>query len=984
MGKIIQSPYFGKVNYMTQLLDKGYAIAGTSEYSYYVMKLDAQGNELWAKNYSFNGNPLLIDCIKPTDDGGFLLSGPSNFPPIGMFIIKVNNTGNVVWNKFYNKQASFNTAYLVPDIIQKGNDIYFTVALNQITDPNASVPNNSGVVMKMDYSNGNTIWTKNYTQNGQGIYFQDIHWYGNNLLVNALGSFLYLDTPKNIYCKLDISGTLLSSHAIYIPVNYPAVTQAFPQKNGDIYFLSVGGMPTLIPPFGGSVSNFIKIDSNNNVKWAKGYAARQSLQYGAIGKNETFAALGTGYGEGVPLFSSLANKYVFQKIDSAGNIPGPICDVYPFSLSVKPIPVNRLPFSWDTDSSITVTVQDTFYNTSSPYADIRYVCPKEFVDSCSFLKLSGYASVCNLNNIYTYRVHRNPACNEPVTWDISSEVTIISKSDSAVRVKFPAFGNYKIAALFPFACTPVKDSIMVTAVSHTAILDLGPDTSLCPGNTIVLHASNLFLSWIWQDGSTDSVFTANKAGVYWVKVTDSCGNIISDTVNIKVASINPLYVGPDRNKCNNDTLHLDAPSGFLNYKWSPDYNIGPGPDTLADIIVNPQVNTSYVLVAEKTPGCFVTDTIRVTVKVSPPIYLGNDTSFCAGQSATLDAGSGFDSYIWNTGSVSQSITASQQGNYSVKAIVDGCTSYDTLTIINVSPLPSFSLGNDTALCQGKLLHYDFNLPQASYQWSTGSTLNDENISLPGTYWLKVTESGCSNSDTINVLYNPSPVVNLGSDTTLCEKQTLLLNVLNINTTYKWQDGSTSPSYLVKSAGAFFVIATMNNCTASDTINIVYKALPFFTLGKDSFLCAGQPYMLKPSINTTADLLWQDGSTASSFTIQKEGIYFLTATNECGSYTDSVTITSGFCNIMMPSGFTPNGDGVNDVFKVKYPFPLKEFHFVMYDRWGEKVFETSDINRGWDGIYKGLPAEQDTYVWIISYLDVNGNRQQLKGSVMLLR
>jgi gliding motility-associated-like protein len=174
------------------------------------------------------------------------------------------------------------------------------------------------------------------------------------------------------------------------------------------------------------------------------------------------------------------------------------------------------------------------------------------------------------------------------------------------------------------------------------------------------------------------------------------------------------------------------------------------------------------------------------------------------------------------------------------------------------------------------------------------------------------------------------------------------------------------------------------------------------------LCTGQQYILKPSINTNANLLWKDGTSAPSFTVIKDGIYFLTATNECGSYTDSVTITTGFCDVIMPTGFTPNSDGINDVFKVRYPFPVKptgftpnsdgindvfkvrypfpvqQFLMVIYDRFGEKVFVTNDMGRGWDGTWKGAPCLQDTYVWVINFIDILNKQQQLKGIVTLLR
>jgi gliding motility-associated-like protein len=248
----------------------------------------------------------------------------------------------------------------------------------------------------------------------------------------------------------------------------------------------------------------------------------------------------------------------------------------------------------------------------------------------------------------------------------------------------------------------------------------------------------------------------------------------------------------------------------------------------------------------------------------------------------------------------------------------------------------------------------------------------------------VVQNGCAAGDTLKVVYQPAPVVNLGNDTTLCEGQTLLLNAYNDNASYLWQDGSTAPSQLVKKPGIYFITANIDNCVASDSIAVDYKALPHFSLGRDTLLCEGESYVLSPVITTNALLLWQDGSTGRSFTASKEGVYFLVATNECGSYTDSIMITTSFCNIIMPTAFTPNADGLNDIFKVKYPFPVKEFHLMVYNRWGNKVFEANKINEGWDGSYKGEPSIQGSYVWVISFVDVNNKPAQLKGIVTLLR
>ena len=604
------------------------------------------------------------------------------------------------------------------------------------------------------------------------------------------------------------------------------------------------------------------------------------------------------------------------------------------------------------------------------------------VNFCDSLKLGRPKDTICANGTVKITFTKNRECGANPLWtfDTTAVSSFYKVNDTTMSATFnnPWQGNI-IATIT--GCNTVQDSVHFTVLQAPASLNTGPDTVICPGNTIVLNAKKGYATYKWQDGSGDSTFMVTQPGTYYVTTTDACGGIYSDTVTVASHPPIPFDIGPDISICANDTATITAPPGFLHYQWASYHII---PDTGQVVKVFPAIDFMYKVTAEKTPGCFASDSLLVTVNTIPPAHLGNDTSFCANQSVVLDAGNGFDTYAWNTGATTEQIVADHEGTFSVKATLNGCSSYDTMQILNVYPLPDFSLGNDTSLCQGQLLHYNFNLSPAFYKWSTGSVSGSETITQPGIYWLQVTQMGCLNSDTINVTYNQLPVVSLGNDTTLCEKQTLPLNAYNNNASYLWQDGSTAPGYLVKNAGTYFVTVDLNNCMASDTLDITYKALPFFTLGKDSFLCTGEQYVLKPVINTNADLLWQDGSSASSFTVVKDGIYFLTATNECGGYTDSVTITTGFCDIMMPTGFTPNGDGLNDIFKVKYPFPVKQFYLAVYDRWGEKVFETNKISEGWDGTLKGLPTPQGTYVWIISFTDINNKQQQLKGLVTLLR
>src|ERR1019366_6295256 len=115
-----------------------------------------------------------------------------------------------------------------------------------------------------------------------------------------------------------------------------------------------------------------------------------------------------------------------------------------------------------------------------------------------------------------------------------------------------------------------------------------------------------------------------------------------------------------------------------------------------------------------------------------------------------------------------------------------------------------------------------------------------------------------------------------------------------------------------------------------------------------------------------------------------GLYLLTAGNTCGNYTDEIRITPGLCSLILPNAFTPNGDGLNDIFGVKYPFAVKAFLFTVYSRFGEKVFESTDMGKGWDGNYRGIVQQVGSYVWLIKLTDTNNKEQSSKGVITLIR
>jgi gliding motility-associated-like protein len=212
---------------------------------------------------------------------------------------------------------------------------------------------------------------------------------------------------------------------------------------------------------------------------------------------------------------------------------------------------------------------------------------------------------------------------------------------------------------------------------------------------------------------------------------------------------------------------------------------------------------------------------------------------------------------------------------------------------------------------------------------------------------------------------------------------MLLDATQPNASYQWQDNSTAPTFFVSAPGTYSVRVTMNGCVNTGSVKVAYKNKPRFSLGNDTTLCSGLELILDPGIRNAA-FQWQNGSTSPVFTVKEPGSYQLVATNECGSVQDQIVISKGVCELLMPTAFTPNGDGLNDLFRIKYPGFIKTFSMTLYNRWGEVIFRSSDPTKGWDGKYKGVPQPIGNYVWQIVLTTKDGLNQRATGTVMLIR
>jgi gliding motility-associated-like protein len=230
---------------------------------------------------------------------------------------------------------------------------------------------------------------------------------------------------------------------------------------------------------------------------------------------------------------------------------------------------------------------------------------------------------------------------------------------------------------------------------------------------------------------------------------------------------------------------------------------------------------------------------------------------------------------------------------------------------------------------------------------------------------------------------------LGNDTGLCYLAHILLDAtqpLTAHAGYLWQDQSTNSTYTVIYQGQYWVVVT-NLCTQkSDTINIESLMNPTLYLGNDTTICMNHKLFLDASIPWGISYQWENGSTSVTRWIENEGEYWVQASNPCVSVSDTIFIKVDDCDpiLVIPNVFTPNDDGFNDLFIVDVIKNITSINILIFNRWGENIFQSNNLNFAWDGQLKNQKCPEGVYFWVVQYVDINGDKHDLSGTVTLFR
>lgn len=401
--------------------------------------------------------------------------------------------------------------------------------------------------------------------------------------------------------------------------------------------------------------------------------------------------------------------------------------------------------------------------------------------------------------------------------------------------------------------------------------------------------------------------------------------------------------------------------------------------------------TSYgYYVVQANAGCVINiDSIHIIHPPTDSVTYVHDTTICSiNTPLTLSTPGTFYSTLWQDGTTTPSIAVSTSGVY-WRVAYDECDNKRTDTFhIVVLPADTQSHTYNLSLCQADTIYLAAASGYTSFLWSDGSTTPTITVLTPGTYYVVALGSCAIRYDTF-IVAPKSLSIDLGPDVTVCKNFEIAVPLAGPTVSYLWNDGTRGRTYSAYRTGQYKVIVKDGSCVTEDSIYVTFTHISHNI--KDTEVCKDQPINVNLQVNVPpgGSLMWNDGETSPFRTVHDSGAYWVyISVGDC-QILDTVRINTVYCNCWytIPTGFTPNNDGQNDVFKPRLQpgCPVSGYHFTVFNRWGQEVFSSDFRDKGWDGYFKGEPADLGVYYYNMeAYIGDNIKKITTSGNVTLVR
>jgi gliding motility-associated-like protein len=531
---------------------------------------------------------------------------------------------------------------------------------------------------------------------------------------------------------------------------------------------------------------------------------------------------------------------------------------------------------------------------------------------------------------------------------------------------------------------------------------------------------------IFDTVGTIATYTFADTGLYTIKLVINRGQGCSDSTT-SLARVYPGFA-PSFNYAG---ICFNRPTNFINTSttvygtvnsWSWDYGDLGAADT------SNRANDSYtylsmglktaLLTVGNSNGCVDTVTRFIPIFDKPPLDLAfRDTLICVNDKLQLKAnGSGI--YNWtptvnviNGNTPSPTVSPVATTRYYVDLDDQGCLNKDSV-MVRVTDHVNLRAMNDTIICQGDPILLTLSSDGFQYSWTPAAQMADANVRFPTATTFQVTTyevtariGGCVAIDQVKVTPVPYPSVNAGADTMVCFNTSAQLAGFTNGTSGRW-----TPSVFLSNSNILNPVARppqtitymlsaydTKGCPkpGTDTVQVIVLPEIKAFAGNDTSIIIGQELQLTavggssytwvPSIGLSSPFI---SSPVALYNEPSDGLrYNVFVYNQAGCVDTTSIMIKVFATeptVFVPTAFTPNNDGKNDVLRAIAAGIKKLEYFSIYNRWGRLVFTTSEDRKGWDGTFNGSPQGTGTFVWMVKAVDYKSTPYFKKGTVTLIR
>lgn len=602
-----------------------------------------------------------------------------------------------------------------------------------------------------------------------------------------------------------------------------------------------------------------------------------------------------------------------------------------------------------------------------------------------------------------------------ITW--SSTAWISDSSSSNPLTVIDSTQNYTLTSSNTFGCT-TTDSITIISIPSTTV-HAGSNTSVCIGDSIILQATGNSSSYDWginnslscQFCATPTAFPSSTTTYYLQpSVSSACSNIDSITV-----WVNPLpfaQINADTILCTGDTLQLNATGGQF-YTWVG--GIALSDTTIASPFALPTTSSTYTVVVRDSNNCQDSSSITININSSTFTPLPDQT-ICLGDSIPLSL-SNANTPTWFGDSLScynclQTVAYPSDTNTYLVTYFDNnnCLIRDSLQIHVLDLSQLRALGVDS-ICLGDTIPLMvLGNNNAPVEWTPNYALSNNNsinpLAYPAVdtqYIVQIQQGSCSANDTLNIKLRPLTTINT-TDITYCIGDSAQLIATGNSPDYFWSpslnlscNNCPNPTVTTTIDQQYQVIGTGFCNTDTAYADVQVYAYPSIQIDSSISAVLGSTITLNVISNISANFDWSPALYLScnncpnpSWVVTQKQTFYVTATNNFGCpVTDSIIVNFiSDCTpdlVFVPNAFTPDGDGYNDILYAQSGSVQEIENFQIYSRWGELLFETNDLTKGWDGSFKGQALPPDVFGYFLFFRCPNtGEKMLKKGNITILR